>query len=450
MRDARERSLFCIHPSHGRCRKLRKAHRREKGAARRRKSRRRDGRPPAKRSITARRRSVQRNAHLRQGEDAGGHIARVARHHRRREGAGHRAALRIRPLPDRLLNVVVRHHLHLPRAALHRPAKPVGGADMGDEGRADAHRRLHRRRPRLHQHRPSQHSHRRSAVDRLDKSLWTILLETFLYRKYAHIVTYVTVVLIIIGAILAAQAPSHRDGNATLGLASACIAVLCSASKAVFTHSAFKKFKSQMGAMPLLFWVDIFMLPFYIVATLILQSEGRPELVTFFGTRTHSRIHAHNTQTHHQHHLRAHTHNALSLSFLARAVECFQSAGLFWAMTFTAALGGARALAGFFVLSFVTATSTSTANILAQILNILVSIPLQHLVMPASMVVGVTTVIASVAFYAFIKAYKPFLPEVDAKLEANGLQVLMLTKLDVPSVPGAAALPGAEAKPAPS
>ena len=279
---------------------------------------------------------------------------------------------------------------------------------------------------------------------------WTILLETFLYRKYAHIVTYVTVVLIIIGAILAAQAPSHRDGNATLGLASACIAVLCSASKAVFTHSAFKKFKSQMGAMPLLFWVDIFMLPFYIVATLILQSEGRPELVTFFGTRTHSRIHAHNTQTHHQHHLRAHTHNALSLSFLARAVECFQSAGLFWAMTFTAALGGARALAGFFVLSFVTATSTSTANILAQILNILVSIPLQHLVMPASMVVGVTTVIASVAFYAFIKAYKPFLPEVDAKLEANGLQVLMLTKLDVPSVPGAAALPGAEAKPAPS
>ena len=143
---------------------------------------------------------------------------------------------------------------------------------------------------------------------------WTILLETFLYRKYAHIVTYVTVVLIIIGAILAAQAPSHRDGNATLGLASACIAVLCSASKAVFTHSAFKKFKSQMGAMPLLFWVDIFMLPFYIVATLILQSEGRPELVTFFGTRTHSRIHAHNTQTHHQHHLRAHTQCSLSPS----------------------------------------------------------------------------------------------------------------------------------------
>ena len=140
----------------------------------------------------------------------------------------------------------------------------------------------------------------------------------------------------------------------------------------------------------------------------------------------------------------------LALSPSSRAVECFQSAGLFWAMTFTAALGGARALAGFFVLSFVTATSTSTANILAQILNILVSIPLQHLVMPASMVVGVTTVIASVAFYAFIKAYKPFLPEVDAKLEANGLQVLMLTKLDVPSVPGAAALPGAEAKPAPS
>ena len=148
---------------------------------------------------------------------------------------------------------------------------------------------------------------------------WTILLETFLYRKYAHIVTYVTVVLIIIGAILAAQAPSHRDGNATLGLASACIAVLCSASKAVFTHSAFKKFKSQMGAMPLLFWVDIFMLPFYIVATLILQSEGRPELVTFFGTRTHSRIHAHNTQTHHQHHLRAHTHKTRALSFLARS-----------------------------------------------------------------------------------------------------------------------------------
>ena len=115
-------------------------------------------------------------------------------------------------------------------------------------------------------------------------------------------------------------------------------------------------------------------------------------------------------------------------------------------MTFTAALGGLRALTGFFVLSFVTATSMVTAGILSQILNILVSIPLQHLVVGPALAAGCTIVIAFVSFYAFIKAYKPFLPAVDAKLEANGLQALMLTKQEVPSVPGAAALPGGEAK----
>merc|ERR1719198_1497321 len=86
----------------------------------------------------------------------------------------------------------------------------------------------------------------------------------------------------------------------------------------------------------------------------------------------------------------------------------------FWMLTSTASLGGVRALMGFYVLSFISATSTAVVNIFTQDLNILISIPIQHIKVGAKLAGGVTISMTSSGFYTFIKTYKPFLKSIDA------------------------------------
>lgn len=201
---------------------------------------------------------------------------------------------------------------------------------------------------------------------------WTLMIETALYRKCQHRLVYATVATIVLGAVLASVGSVTR--TSTYGVAAACMAVLSSASKYVFTHSAFKEFKSEMGALSLLFWVDIFMCPIYFVWTIL-----NGELALLFS-------------------------------------DVFTSASTFWLMTATAALGGVRALTQYLVLIFVTATSMSTANVLTQSLNILISIPLQSTALTPHLAFGIGLVIPFSALYALIKAHKPCLPMLDAKL----------------------------------
>lgn len=200
---------------------------------------------------------------------------------------------------------------------------------------------------------------------------WTVSIETALYCARQHILVYITVCCLVVGAVFVALGtPITRFSM--FGTICACLAVLCSASKAVFTHSAFKKYKKVLGPMALLFWVDIMMLPIYIVWTLL---DG--ELVIMYKDVIHD-------------------------------------AEKFWMLTMTASLGGVRALMGFYVLSFISATSTAVVNIFTQDLNILISIPIQHIKVGAKLAGGVTISMTSSAFYTFIKTYKPFLKSIDA------------------------------------
>lgn len=200
---------------------------------------------------------------------------------------------------------------------------------------------------------------------------WTIVLETILHQRLQHPVTYLTVTLVVVGAVLASLGDGTKHDS--LGLAAACAAVLCSATKYVLTHKAFQAFKGEMSSMCLLFWVDLLMAPIFLIWTIV-----NGELVSMF-------------------------------------TISFADVQTFWLMTGTAGLGGVRALTQFVVLALVTATSMSTANIFTQILNICLSLVLQTAEVPitAPLVCGIVMVMAVSAFYAFIKSYKPFLPMVD-------------------------------------
>jgi hypothetical protein len=96
--------------------------------------------------------------------------------------------------------------------------------------------------------------------------------------------------------------------------------------------------------------------------------------------------------------------------------DMFSTQAQFWQSTLTAALGGVRAVSQYFVLALVTATSMSTANMTTQVLNILISIPIQHTNVTPFLVIGICVTICSSVFYAFIKAHKPFLPWFDETL----------------------------------
>merc|ERR1711998_371651 len=72
--------------------------------------------------------------------------------------------------------------------------------------------------------------------------------------------------MLVVGAVLASLGSVSR--LSVFGVVAACLAVLSSASKYVFTHGALKKFKGELGSLALLFWVDLFMTPIFLVWTL--------------------------------------------------------------------------------------------------------------------------------------------------------------------------------------
>ena len=206
---------------------------------------------------------------------------------------------------------------------------------------------------------------------------WCILLETVIYGKWQHPVVYATVMMLVVGATLASL--GSVDHITAFGVTAACLAVLSSASKAVFIHKAFKALKGDMGTLALLFWVDLFMIPIYVVWTL-----ANGELVDMW-----------------------------------RVV--LADAAVFWNFTGTAALGGVRALTQYAVLYFVSATSMSTANQSAQAINILISLPIQHTPITPALVIGFCTVIAFSSFYAVCKMKASVLGWFDDQCRALGL-----------------------------
>jgi hypothetical protein len=197
---------------------------------------------------------------------------------------------------------------------------------------------------------------------------WTIVIETALYQRWQHALVYFAVIGLVSGAALASLG-SDATGNPG-GVIAAVVAVLCSASKYVFTHKAFRTFKGEMGALALLFWVDLFMMPIYIVWV-----TANGELTGYFAE--------------------------------------VRSASDFWQMTGTAALGGVRALTQYVVLIFVSATSMSTANIFTQILNIIISIPLQNTPVSAELGAGIALVVFFSGFYALTKSNRQVLAAFD-------------------------------------
>ena len=84
--------------------------------------------------------------------------------------------------------------------------------------------------------------------------------------------------------------------------------------------------------------------------------------------------------------------------------EADMNATEWFRFTGTAALGGVRALAQFFVLSYTTATTMSVANTFALVLNILISLMWQPTAITPLLVGGICMVILTSAFYAYLKS----------------------------------------------
>ena len=103
----------------------------------------------------------------------------------------------------------------------------------------------------------------------------TIIIETALYCRIQHWLTYIVVALVVIGTILTTVGQAELN---PLGLTFAIVQVFSSACKYAFTHKTFRDFKGQLGALALLFWIDLMMIPIFLVWTLI---SG--EFFNFFG-----------------------------------------------------------------------------------------------------------------------------------------------------------------------
>lgn len=71
-------------------------------------------------------------------------------------------------------------------------------------------------------------------------AFWAMVLETLLYCRFQHPLTYVTVTGVVIGAVLTG---GGENDPSLYGVVAAVIAVLASASKYVFTHKALSAFK---------------------------------------------------------------------------------------------------------------------------------------------------------------------------------------------------------------
>lgn len=108
----------------------------------------------------------------------------------------------------------------------------------------------------------------------------TIIIETLLYCKLQHWLTYSVVAVVVVGTVLTSLGQVEID---LVGLIFELLAVCSSAAKYAFTHKAFRDFKGQLGALALLFWIDLLMIPVFTVWTL---STG--ELQLFFADVLHS------------------------------------------------------------------------------------------------------------------------------------------------------------------
>lgn len=175
----------------------------------------------------------------------------------------------------------------------------------------------------------------------------TAFIETIYMRKVQHWAVYVTVLGLVLGAAFATMGSTGIDRYSTYGLIAALIQVTTSASKYVFAHGILKKHKGALSSLSLLFWLDFFMIPIFIPWTML-----NGEFAALLVVETHS--------------------------------------GAEWMnMIFTSGVGGVRALSQFIVLTYVSATSMSAANIFTQILNILISLPIQHTPLTQNLVIGI-------------------------------------------------------------
>lgn len=202
----------------------------------------------------------------------------------------------------------------------------------------------------------------------------TALIEGVYYRTPQHWAVYVTLAGLVSGAVLA-NAGSDRSHVTTYGLIAALLQVVCSSSKYVFAHGILKKQKGKLGSLALLFWLDLLMVPIYVPWVI-----ANGEWVLLFGVA--------------------------------------RTGGEWTNMLLTAALGGVRALTQFVLLMFVSATSMSTANIFTQVLNILISLPIQHTAVSGLMVLGICLTTASSAVYTYFKLDKGALVKIDERLPA--------------------------------
>jgi len=157
---------------------------------------------------------------------------------------------------------------------------------------------------------------------------WTVIIESLKNNKWQHPLIYMVVSVVVVGTVLTVM--GQMEPPSTWGLVAAVLAVLSSASKSVFTHAAFMQYKKQLPSMAMLFWLDVLMAPIFIVWSL---SNGELQALLTSG---------------------------MDLTAWMQ-------------FTLTAALGGVRALAGFFLLILTSPTSNAIGNVITQQINIILA-----------------------------------------------------------------------------
>jgi len=196
---------------------------------------------------------------------------------------------------------------------------------------------------------------------------WTVIIESIVKKKAQHPLIYVTISLLVAGAIFTNLGSSATETN-PVGIAMMMVAVLASSTKNVFIKKTLDATKKHYSSLAFLFWLDNFIL-LILVPWSIINGE------------------------------------ASILLFQARPL------GEWVQLVATAAFGGVRALSQFMVLAYASATTLSTASLTTQTLTILLSIPIFHTALTTYMVIGISITLSASALYTYFKISKVLEPK---------------------------------------
>lgn len=187
-----------------------------------------------------------------------------------------------------------------------------------------------------------------------------VAIETLILGKVQHVLTYVVVIVLCAGPIVANVYGAALEQTEIVGILVQIAGVFCSACKYVFAHAVMSRTKKDLGTVAFLFWTDILVLPILVPWAFFMG-----EWPIFFGSLTD-----------------------VSIGFIS---------------FFTAVLGGVRFFSQLLVLRTCTATTLSSANLAYQAGNIYLSLLIFGTPVTIGLVGGSIITLTAAGFYTYLK-----------------------------------------------